>query len=134
MGLKEEIAAAQQKGKLHSSIRRHAEGCFAVEVADNANAPELRPRDIVVIDPRAEPATGDFVYIEVRHTKSRHRTFRQYCEYAGAEIRLVPLNKAFRTYRFGVPGEPTIAILGIAVELSRSFSPSGARGAVGLAA
>jgi len=88
----------------------------------------------VVIDPRAEPAIGDFVYIEVRHTKSRHRTFRQYCEYVGAEIPLVPLNKAFRTYRFGVAVEPTIAILGMAVELSRSFSRSGAGGAVGLAA
>ncbi len=123
-----EDKAVQQKGRTHSSLRRHPEGCFAVEVADNANAPELRPGDIVVVDPQTELAPGDFVYIEIRNHKTRPRTFRRYREYMHGEIRLVPLNKNYRAYRFGEPSEPTIAILGKVIELSRSFSMPAADG------
>ncbi len=129
MGLKEEIAAAQQKGRVHSPVRRHAEGCFAVEVADNANVPELRPGDIVIVDPRAELVAGDFVWIEIRYRKTRQRTFRQYWEYRGGKVRLVPLNKNYRTYQPSAPGEPDISILGKVVELSRSFFAPAAGGA-----
>src|SRR5579864_989501 len=78
----------------------HAESYLLIEVPDAANAPELRPRDIVAVDPQAELAHGDFVHIEIRYKKALQRSFRQYRDY-GSAIRLEPLNRNYRSYIFG---------------------------------
>ncbi|HZV20383.1 MAG TPA: S24 family peptidase [Hyphomicrobiales bacterium] len=98
-----------------------SEYCFTAEVTDSANVPELKPMDIVTVDPHAELEDGDFVYIEVRQKKTSQRTFRRYFNY-GSTVRLAPLNRNYRTYLFGAPGEPRLAILGKVVELSRSYA------------
>ena len=132
MAFHREVGDKERKQAVHRSIRRHPEGCFAVEVFDNANSPELRPGDIVVVDPNAELDAGDFVYIEIRK-KTRERLFRQYRE-NGGEIRLPPLNRNYRTFRLGAPGEPQVAILGKVIELFRSFLPPATSGANAAAA
>jgi SOS-response transcriptional repressor LexA len=86
--------------------------------------------DIVVVDPHAELSHGDFVYIEVRYKKALQRTFRRYLEHRGSEIQLAPLNRSYRTYRFGASAEPRMAILGKVIELFRSLStPTAGRNA-----
>jgi SOS-response transcriptional repressor LexA len=121
MELQKEIAAARDQ-MYRRSIKSYAEGCFDVEVGDSANAAELRLMDIVVIDPHVELSNEDFVYTEVRYKKAVQRTFRRYLQHRGSEIQLAPLNKNYRTYRFGALGEPRMAILGKVIELFRSLS------------
>ncbi|HHO0758314.1 TPA: LexA family protein [Aeromonas hydrophila] len=98
---------------------RMGKNAFALRVKGDSMLPEIRPGDVVLIDPDASPRPGEFV---VAKNGNGEATIKQYrprgVNDKGQEwFELAPLNDVFPTMRSDLQ---TIQLIGVVVEHRRS--------------
>jgi transcriptional regulator with XRE-family HTH domain len=95
---------------------------FAVKINDRSMAPELRPGDIAIIDPKVKPTPGDLVLAALEADKEailRKLRLKAIAPLIYPEIELVPLNEDWPPIQISVdnPGK----IIGPVIEIKRFF-------------
>ncbi|HHP2719344.1 TPA: helix-turn-helix domain-containing protein [Legionella pneumophila] len=65
---------------------------FALKMSDESMMPEIRPKDILVIDPFVLPEPGDFVAVKIDHKQEVIICQYKKLSYTSAEFELLTLN------------------------------------------
>jgi len=93
------------------------EGCFALVVEGDSMEPEFSPGDVVVVDPNAQPKSGD--YVVARLEGEDQATFKQFLKKKGKVV-LKALNSTYPNLLLKGPYDTVL--VGVVVEAKKIFT------------
>jgi SOS-response transcriptional repressor LexA len=100
------------------SMRSHSE-VFAIQMTNDSMTPEIRPGDLLIINPGISPRPGDFIAVNIREEEELVICLYKKLSYEKDDCELITLNENWPNIQ--INGQISFEIIGKIVQIIRNY-------------